>query len=205
MTPEWLKRNRTYVFMSVLFLAVIMGVMYLMRRETPREISIFGSTASAASAFKPISITINGAVQQPGTLQLPADARVADALDKAGIRPDADLSKLVLAKKLQNGDKLTIPSRAPIVSKDAPSAAGSAQPAQTPVSAALVAPSGKINLNTAMQAELESLPGIGPALAQRILDYRAEIGKFTTIEELQEVRGIGDVIFSRLEELVTVE
>jgi len=136
-------------------------------------------------------VAVSGLVHEPGLVRLPPGARVADAIEAAGgVLPDADLDHLNLARKVTDGELITVGIPPP------PGESGS--PAGGPETGA------KVNLNTATQAELETLPGIGPALAQRILDYRTEHGAFGSIAELREVSGIGEVRFAELRDLVTV-
>lgn len=198
---------RPYILMFVLNLAIVAGILYLLRRETLRPIVVTqpspraGSTAASPQVAQ-ISVVVTGAVKRPGTLNLDSTARLADALQNAGgVRPEADLSQMDLTQALHQGDQITVPFRsspAPAINNlvSATPAAGTADP---PVA------SGKVNLNTATLEQLEALPGIGPALAQRILDYRSAYGDFERIEQLKEVRGIGDAIYGELQNLVTVE
>ncbi len=206
--PDPLKPYRLYVAMFVINLAVVIGVIFLLRRDEPREIVVTqpptrAATSVAKKTVTQISVSISGAVNQPGTLQLDSDARLADALQKAGVKPEADLSKLSLTLALHDGDKINVPSRATNV----PSANNLSASTATPVAQNSPPPAftEKINLNTATLEQLDSLPGIGPAIAQRILDYRAEKGAFKSVEELKEVRGIGDVLFDDVKDRVTVE
>lgn len=150
-------------------------------------------SAAPENASSEVVVHVAGAVSSPGVYTLPADSRVDDAIRAAGATADADLSQLNLAQKLADGQKITVP-----VAGAAP-ADGS--------SAATTADSdngGLININTATQEELESLPSIGEVRAQAIITYREEHGGFRTIDELKEVSGIGDKIFADISPHVTV-
>ena len=150
-------------------------------------------SAAPENASSEVVVHVAGAVSSPGVYTLPADSRVDDAVRAAGATADADLSQLNLAQKLADGQKITVP-----VAGAAP-ADGS--------SAATTADSdngGLININTATQEELESLPSIGEVRAQAIITYREEHGGFRTIDELKEVSGIGDKIFADISPHVTV-
>ena len=150
-------------------------------------------SAAPENASGEVVVHVAGAVSSPGVYTLPADSRVDDAVRAAGVTADADLSQLNLAQKLADGQKITVP-----VAGAAP-ADGS--------SAATTADSdngGLININTATQEELESLPSIGEVRAQAIITYREEHGGFRTIDELKEVSGIGDKIFADISPHVTV-
>lgn len=131
-----------------------------------------------------IVVAVMGRVERPGLVEVPAGARVADAIAAAGgVLPDTDLSTLNLARKLVDGELITV---------GLPEATGGA------------ATGGRVNLNTATAAELEELPGVGPVLAQRIIAYREKNGGFRSVEELKEVPGIGEATFAELEPRVTV-
>lgn len=150
-------------------------------------------SAAPENASGEVVVHVAGAVSSPGVYTLPADSRVDDAVRAAGATADADLSQLNLAQKLADGQKISVP-----VAGAAP-ADGS--------SAATTADSdngGLININTATQEELESLPSIGEVRAQAIITYREEHGGFRTIDELKEVSGIGDKIFADISPHVTV-
>ena len=150
-------------------------------------------SAAPENASSEVVVHVAGAVSSPGVYTLPADSRVDDAVRAAGATADADLSQLNLAQKLADGQKITVP-----VAGAAP-ADGS--------SAATTADSdngGLININTATQEELESLPSIGEVRAQAIITYREEHGGFRTIDELKGVSGIGDKIFADISPHVTV-
>lgn len=195
--------------MFVLNLAIVIGIIYLLRRDEPRQVVVTQlptrpATQAAQKSVTQISVTVSGAVNQPGTLKLDSDARLADALQKAGgVQAEADLSKLNLTLALQDGDKIVVPSRATSV----PTANNLTAPNPSAVatdSAPLTA-AAKLNLNTATLEQLDTLPGIGPALAQRILDYRAQHGSFKSVAELKEIKGIGDALFDEVKEKVTVQ
>lgn len=150
-------------------------------------------SAAPENASGEVVVHIAGAVSSPGVYTLPADSRVDDAVRAAGATADADLSQLNLAQKLADGQKITVPV-AGATPADGSSAATTADSDN----------GGLININTATQEELESLPSIGEVRAQAIITYREEHGGFRTIDELKEVSGIGDKIFADISPHVTV-
>ena len=162
-----------------------------------QEDATAGETASDSAAPENASgevvVHVAGAVSSPGVYTLPADSRVDDAVRAAGATADADLSQLNLAQKLADGQKITVPV-AGATPADGSSAATTADSDN----------GGLININTATQEELESLPSIGEVRAQAIITYREEHGGFRTIDELKEVSGIGDKIFADISPHVTV-
>src|SRR6266511_425392 len=145
-----------------------------------------GPPASEASTV--IVVAVAGRVVRPGLVRLPAGSRVADAIEAAGgVLPGTDLSYVNLARKLTDGELIVIGGTPP------PGDAGGAAP-----------PGGPVNLNTATLAQLDALPGVGPVLAARIIDYRTKHGGFRSVAELRQVPGVGDATFEQLKGLVTV-
>src|SRR5215470_2705054 len=137
-----------------------------------------------------IVVAVSGRVQHPGLVRLPAGSRVADAIDAAGgVLPGTDTSTLNLARKLTDGELITVGVAAPVGSSPGASDASAG---------------GLVNLNTATAEQLEALPGVGPVLAQRIIDYRDQHGGFTSVDQLRQVSGIGDAKFNDLKNRVTI-
>lgn len=152
-------------------------------------------------------VHVLGAVASPGVYELGPDARVVDAIAAAGgLADDADTAQINLARPAVDGEQIYVPK----VGETPPEAPGvAAEPgtndgANGGANGSGAGSGGLVNLNTASAAALETLPRIGPAMAQRIIDYRDANGGFSAIEELKEVSGIGDATFEQLEPLVTV-
>jgi competence protein ComEA len=162
---------------------------------TPPNPSATTTTTAAAAS---VVVHVAGAVAKPGVVTLRAGSRVVDAIDAAGgARANADLDRLNLAAKLTDGERVAVPVRGqpapplePTMS-DAGDANGGAHPTI-------------VNLNTASLTELETLPGIGPTLAQAIIAERERAGGFRSVDDLRRVRGIGDSRFAQVQPLVTV-
>jgi competence protein ComEA len=153
----------------------------------------------------PILVYITGAVVHPGVYSLSPDSRVQDAIQAAGgASPEADLESINLADFLEDGSRLSIPKIQHISTpEEAPlTPATSRGGNETPI---LPDPGQLININTANKSELESLPGIGPVLAQRIIDYREANGPFASIEDILDVFGIGQSTFDMIKVLIKVE
>lgn len=149
----------------------------------------------ASVALGEVTVHVRGRVDQPGVVTLPLGSRVIDAIEAAGgLRGKASAGDLNLARVLVDGEQISVGVPAPAAA--APGASGIPPPADA-------APA-LIDLNAASSAELESLPGIGPVLAQRIVQWRLDNGPFTSVEVLGEVSGIGDALMARLRPLVRV-
>ena len=144
-----------------------------------------------------VVVHVAGAVRRPGVYKLAASARVADAVERAGgARRRADLGGLNLAAGLEDGRQVLVPARAPDGGAAAPAGGTAATPAP--------APGQPLNLNTATLEQLDTLSGIGPLTAQKILEFRDERGGFGSIEELGEIPGIGDQRLATLREEATL-
>jgi len=148
-------------------------------------------------------VHVAGAVTRPGVVDLAGGARIIDALEAAGGgRSDADLDRLNLAAKLVDGQRILVPRIGePTGAATAPT--GSDGAGATDGDAA-TAEGGLVNLNLATQAQLEALPGIGPQLAAAIISERARRGSFRSVNELRDVRGIGEKRFADLRDRVAV-
>ena len=145
-----------------------------------------------------VVVHVLGQVKRPGVYELPDGARVIDAVGAAGgFTASADQSGLNLAQVLADGQQVLVPQpgQAPPPSAVAPATGSSARAA---------APDAKIDINAATLEQLETLPRVGPAMAQRILDWRTQNGRFASVEDLKNVTGIGDKTFADLKDLVVV-
>lgn len=151
-----------------------------------------------------IAVHITGEVKKQGLIYLKEGSRVADAIEKAGGETkNADLSQINLAYVLQDGQKIYVPNKNEKISQYITGNSGNNDTEENNTSN-LSKEDSKVNINTANQSELDSLPGIGPSIAQKIIDYREENGNFKTIEELQNVKGIGDAKYEEIKDMVTV-
>lgn len=149
-----------------------------------------------------VVVHVAGAVSHPGVVHLADPSRVADALEAAsGALPEADLSTLNLARPLTDGEMIYVlrPGETP-----PPSAGGNPGSAPGLGTKSAGADGEKVNLNTADLGTLQTLSGIGPALAQRIVDYRESNGRFASVDQLDEVSGIGPALMARLRDHVCV-
>ena len=167
----------------------------------PAPVTPSGSSAAANPPAEPsvgevadtsatVIVSVVGSVARPGLVTLPSGARVAAAVEAAGgLLPEADATSVNLAAVVTDGQQIVV---------GAPGVAGAAAAAD-----ADTAPGGPVNLNTASAAELDALPGVGPVLAQRIVDHRKQ-GPFRSVDELDDVPGIGPARAAELAELVTV-
>ena len=151
--------------------------------------------AAETSAVAEVVVAVEGKVGKPGVVRLPAGARVADALAAAGgARSGVDVALLNLARKVVDGELILVGVTPP------PGSTVAAGPAPAPGGA----PTGPVNLNTATVADLDTLPGVGPVLAQRIVDARTAQGGFRAVGDLRKVDGIGAARYEQLKDLVTV-
>jgi competence protein ComEA len=156
--------------------------------------------------YPPVLVHVTGAVVRPGVVSLPHNSRIQDAIQAAGgLRPDADTRAVNLAGFLQDGQQITIP----VIGAEATQPAMAQPPSNSrssSIESELDTPTAQfpININTASQEDLESLPEIGPKTAAKIIEYRTMNGAFTSIEDIQKVNGIGPKTYEAIKDLITV-
>jgi competence protein ComEA len=183
----------TLVGLLVLAVLVAIGVAVSsggVEHEAPPVLPV-AAESSASTADTSIVVSVVGQVARPGLVTLPEGARVADALrDTGGVVPGVDLGALNLARRLADGEQIYVGVPAP--------------PGADPISAATDEPGvvDKVDLNAATLAGLDTLPGVGPVTAQRIMDWRTEHGRFDSVDQLREIDGIGPSKFAKLRDLV---
>lgn len=178
------------VVLVALVITVVIGI--VRGASAPVEtVTIDEAAAPDASPSTSLYVHVSGAVAQPGLYVLRSDARVVDAIAAAGgFAADAEESGINLARTLADGEQLVVPvvGEVPSAAADTGAAAGD----------------GRVNLNTADESELDTLPRIGPAIAQRIIEWRDQHGRFTSVDDLLAVPGIGEKMLTALRDLVTV-
>ncbi|MDO4860183.1 MAG: ComEA family DNA-binding protein [Bacillota bacterium] len=171
------------------------------------------SEGSAAQTSGKILVDVSGAVNYPKVVELPRGSRVQDAIDAAGgLKKRADISGINRAAEVQDGEKIDIPFRSrngassgdAYSSRDQSYGQSSSDAYSNPSSASSAdAAGGMVNINTAGSEQLQTLTGIGPALAERIISYREQNGAFMSIEEIKNVSGIGDKTFEKFKDRIT--
>lgn len=175
------------------FVAMLLAALtfVFLDRRSPSEIVIQPGTVPG------IVVDISGGVATPGVYELPGSSRLQQAIDEAGgLTADADVSSLNLAGRLGDGEKVVIPTGN--VAIRAPSTGA------TPESDRSASADELINLNSADAVELDSLPGVGPVIAERIVAYRAANGPFASVDQLAEIEGISDAMVEEFRPLVTI-
>ncbi|NLJ33035.1 MAG: ComEA family DNA-binding protein [Firmicutes bacterium] len=187
-----LPRQQQYIIILLLGALLLGGAVSLHRQYRPVEtLEVEGLRPVEEEEPLPGEVVIHvaGAVAKSGVYRLPEGSRVIDALEAAGGgREDADIHALNLADVLTDGQRYYVPTLEETAGQNG-STSGLA--------------GGKVNINRASQAELETLPGIGPVLAQRIISHREGQGPFQRPEDLKKVSGIGDKTFEALKDLIS--
>jgi len=193
--PEFLLLRRRLLLAAVGALAAILllGRLVLSAGTTTQAEPLPPPPAVAAGVTglpsSRVVVDVVGAVRRPGLYRLRQGSRIADAVARAGGATDkADLAQVNLAAPLADGEQVVVPRRG------APGAVGGGS--------STGAPAGPVQLSTATLEQLDTLPGVGPATAQKILDYREKHGAFSSVDELDAVPGIGPKRLEQLRELV---
>lgn len=217
------KLNKKTIIISIIIIFII-GIYYLFIRENDYlESSLSVNMLNTNEEKKENEITdtedkekiiiyVAGAVKNEGIYELDENSRIADSIEKAGgLTEDANISNINLAYVLEDGMKVYIPKNSEkneikddtniYVSKESENTDINTS---TKISKNTSTKNNKININTATQTELETLPGIGPSTAIKIINYRKENGKFTNIEDIKKVSGIGDSKYAQIKDLIKI-
>ena len=212
----------------ILIILVVIAYYYFYLRDTTEEISnqdlevnnTQENNQTEKESKETIVVHVSGAVNSEGIVELDSGSRIANAIEKAGgIKENADMTDINLAYPLEDGMKIYIPTKeetatnknnenTPAESYVAASSGGvNSKEAtnSTQSSSTSDTSSKKVNINTATQEELDALPGIGPSIAAKIIDYREQNGKFNSIEEIKEVSGIGDAKYEKIKASITIK
>ncbi|HYE81225.1 MAG TPA: helix-hairpin-helix domain-containing protein [Clostridia bacterium] len=206
------RTQKSLLVAAVLVLVIISGTIYL-RQEKATEISL-GEAVELKEAAVPspaeveahkepeeISVYICGNVKKPGVIKVPEGTRLDEAVRMAGgTCENADLNAVNLAYRLVDEDMIYIPKIG-----EEPKSTDKAIPGVSTVKSINIKEPGKVNINTAGANELETLDGVGPATARSIIEYREESGPFESIEDIKQVKGIGDGKFNSIKDDITVE
>jgi competence protein ComEA len=202
---DWFERNRAFVLVLLINLALMGGFFFWLRRPVSSPVEVLppdptpSPAPTATPTPSPVRVYVTGAVLHPDVYRLATGSIVKDAIEAAGgVTNDADMVRINLAQELQDQQQIYVPCVGedepppPVAGGESTRSSGGAEPA------------GKININTALAEELDSLPGIGPAFAQRIIEYRDANGPFKSIEEITNVSGIGDATFQKIKDRINV-
>ena len=154
-----------------------------------------GTKKPIAEQTEEIAVYVTGAVSNPGVVTLAKGSRTVAAVEACGgLLPTADADKVNMAAELKDGMQVRVPERAAVGGANAGSVSGNGGKEAD----------GRININTADEKALDELPGVGPATARKIIEYREENGNFQAPEDLKKIRGIGDAKFEKLKDKVAI-
>lgn len=200
------------IIIGVIGALIILGVgVYIYVTNSTKEEYDFNdfytNVETDSSEGNTIIVHITGEVKNAGIIELPEESRIADAIEKAGgVTKEADLNQVNLAFVLSDGQKIYIPNK-----KEREANEGKAYITAESGNNVIIkdkvegGKTQKVNINEAKQEDFEQLPGIGPSIAKKIVEYRQQNGKFTSIDELQEVKGIGEAKFENIKEYIMVK
>ena len=222
---NYLIKNKK-ITLAILIIIIIISICYYIYSENTNFLSIQeqnleideqelenvntedNNTTNETKEKNIIMVHVSGAVNQPGIVELSENSRIADAIQKAGgLKEEACIDEINLAYVLEDGIKIHIPT----VEEQKEKSVGNNNNIYITSESNFSTEknnnqkkTGKININTATQEELETLPGIGPTTALKIINYRNENGKFKSIEDIKEVSGIGESKFNNIKDIISI-
>ena len=215
--------NKQKIILIIICILIIMGIIYYIYGKDEdyesieyedNEVSTLNKESKDSEQTEKIIVHITGCVNNQGIVELDAPARLKDAIDAAGgLTEDANLLEVNLAYQLEDGMKIYIPSNSDndiedeteVVSKDISEKVVKNNENDNSGYSSSNTINSKVDINKANQTELETLPGIGPSTALKIIQYRTENGKFSSIEDVKNVNGIGDSKYENIKDLICVK
>lgn len=204
---EFLNKKQKIILICIIIIMCMVILYYIISKTETKDYEEFEISEENETTQETenqvedniIIVHVSGEVSNPGIIELKEGSRIADAIEKAGGSTEyADLSKINLAYEIKDGQKINIPSKQEIIEVYIQEEAGE-NVLENEVK------NSKVNINTALQTELETLTGIGPSTALKIIDYRKENGEFKSIEDIKNVPGIGESKFENIKEEICVK
>lgn len=203
------KKQKTIMVIIIAIMLAVIGY-YIINKTEKYDYSELEKTSNAEEQEdeekdkeeEKIIIHITGEVEEGGVIELEKGARISDAIEEAGgTTEEADLSNVNLAYSLSDGQKIKIPN----INEENKETIVEEKAGEDIIIEGNKSEEEKININKATQTEIETLPGIGPSTALKIINYRNEHGKFEKIEDVKNVSGIGDSKYENIKEYICVE
>ncbi|MCL5057627.1 MAG: ComEA family DNA-binding protein [Actinobacteria bacterium] len=189
------RKQQVAIIIIAAVLLFTAGHRVALRQSGPKDSAVDANPVVAEGSSREISVHVSGAVQSPGVYKFTGQARVMDAVEKAVPLAAADVQGINLARPLKDGEKIEVPAKAEAGREGRVSSGGKTVTSAGPA---------RVNINRAGVRELESLPGLGPALAERVINYRENKGFFTSEEEIKNVPGIGEKKYDQIKGRITV-
>ena len=188
--------KKAMFILLIIVIAAAGGTYYGLYQEEQSVVLESAGTSESNLPAKEITVYVTGAVNKPGLVKVPEGARAADAVNACGgLLPTADSEKVNMAQTLKDGQQLKVPEKNPAVNGSQIERSNKSKSADIEE---------KVNINTADEKALDTLPGIGPAMAKRIIEYRETEGAFQSIEDIKKIRGIGDAKFAKLKDKICI-
>lgn len=193
--------KRGMLILLVLLLAAAGGTYYGLYSQEQTAVLESQPPAQETASVRQLTIYVTGAVNKPGLVQVKEGARVAEAVNACGgLLPTANSEKINMAQVLKDGQQLKVPEKSGAANKTDLSKSDRSKADKSKAGA-----SGElVNINTADEKALDTLPGVGPAMAKRIIEYREAEGAFQSPEDIKKVRGIGEAKFAKLKDKICI-
>lgn len=186
--------RKSMLVLLLLALVVGGGAFYGMHSQQEAVVLDAAEQPAAEEASAGVTVYVTGAVQQPGVVTVAAGARTADAVNACGgLLPQADAERVNMAQPVKDGQQIRVPEKKETGTAGADGKAAPGKDAD-----------GCVNLNTADEKALDALPGVGPATARKIIEYRESEGGFQSTEDLMKIKGIGQAKYDKLKDKVTI-
>ena len=188
------------LFVLALLAAFVIGGTFYGYSTSDDVVALDAAEKPEHPAGNDMTVYVTGAVNRPGIVTVAAESRVVDAVNACGgLLPTADAENINMAQSLKDGQQVRVPE------KEAAASTGITPDKSVPAGAkAANTANGKVNINTADEAALDTLPGVGPAMAKRIIEYRMTEGMFQSIEDIKKVRGIGEAKFEKMKDKISI-
>lgn len=189
--------KKSLLVLLLMLAAIAVGTVYGSYMQE-KAVVLEDAASEEKSPVNTITVYVTGAVNKPGMVTVKEGDRVGDAVNTCGgLLPTADPEHINMAKVLKDGEQVKVPEKKTDAGKDKGRQADGKKDKAA-------GNSGQVNINTADEKELDTLPGIGPAMAKRIIEYRESEGNFQRIEDIKKIKGIGEAKFAKIKDKISI-